>query len=84
MPISGLARAVDEVVGVGFLRLHETDGKIAVVGRVARFFLVQNTKMGKNIPNDRKIDQDFPMQKLAQTNHLATLVVGLVGEAGQT
>jgi hypothetical protein len=32
---------------------HETTDHI--VGRVARFFLVQNTKMGKTIPNYHKL-----------------------------
>jgi hypothetical protein len=30
---------------------------IVIVLRVARFFLVQNTKMGKSIPNSHKIYQ---------------------------
>jgi hypothetical protein len=33
-------------------------GRSVIVDRAARFFLVQYTKTGKNIPNDRKI---YPM-----------------------
>jgi hypothetical protein len=45
-----------------------------VVGSVARFFLVQNTKTGKNIPNDHKIHipnghKIFPMAVKRPNGH---------------
>jgi hypothetical protein len=42
--------------------------------RVARFFLVQNTKAEKNIPNGYKVNQDFPQQDLPNLPKLGFLV----------
>jgi hypothetical protein len=41
---------------MAFTRVHSKN-YLSVVRRVARFFLVQNTKTGKNIPIDEKIYQ---------------------------
>jgi hypothetical protein len=40
-----------------FLGTPTEDMMFSVPGRVARIFLMQHTKTGKNIPNDHKIYQ---------------------------
>jgi hypothetical protein len=52
---------VDEAINLLSIKLARAKNvdkdQQMILGRVARLFLVQHSKIGKNIPNNHKIDQ---------------------------